>query len=88
MGILEDPDTGPYASRGQKRFSRRKGRAVKERRLTMDKNSVSIPAESVWDRVFQAVNASDEQSIVRFIRMVVANQPDLPVPEHVPCPAG
>ncbi len=54
----------------------------------MDKNSVSIPAESVWDRVFRAVNASDEQSIVRFIRMVVANQPDLPVPEHVPCPAG
>lgn len=53
----------------------------------MDKNNVSAPAGDAWDRAFRALDPSDEQTLVGFIRMVVAGRPDLPTADPVPCPA-
>jgi hypothetical protein len=46
---------------------------------------VSRPSD-LWDRVFRGLDFSDEQAVVRFIRMVVAGQPELPKKEQ-PCRA-
>lgn len=42
---------------------------------------VSRPSD-LWDRVFRGLDSFDEQAIVRFIRMVVAGQPELPKKEQ------
>ena len=41
----------------------------------------SLAANEVWDGVFHDLDSLDEQSIVDFIRMVVAGQPE-PCPEE------
>ena len=39
----------------------------------------------MWDRIFRSQKSYDEQTIVRFIRMVVAGEADQNVPGPRPC---
>ena len=45
----------------------------------------SLPADEVWDRIFRSLDSFDEQTIVRFIRMVVAGQPEPRPADSVTC---
>ncbi len=45
------------------------------------KEAISYPSD-LWDRVFRGLDSFDEQAIVRFIRMVVAGQPEPPKKEQ------
>ena len=52
----------------------------------MKNNSANAPYTSdTWERVFRSLGSPDEQTIVRFIRMVVAGQPELPGPDAAVC---
>lgn len=45
----------------------------------------TVPAADRWDRIFRSLRTYDEETVVRFIRMVVSGETDLPAPEPEPC---
>ena len=52
----------------------------------MKSSSTNAPYISdMWEHIFRSLGTPDEQAIVRFIRMVVAGQPELPGPDATAC---
>ena len=49
----------------------------------MEKEQVLSRPSELWDRVFRGLESFDEQAIVRFIRMVVAGQPEQPKEQQI-----
>lgn len=56
--------------------------------LIMYENDTIQTVNETWDRIFSSLNASDEATLVRFIRMVVAEQPEPDTAEHGLCSAA
>ena len=56
--------------------------------LIMYENDTIQTVNETWDRIFSSLNASDEATLVRFIRMVVAGQPEPDTAEHGLCSAA
>lgn len=54
----------------------------------MYENDTIQTVNETWDRIFSSLNASDEATLVRFIRMVVAEQPEPDTAEHGLCSAA
>ena len=52
------------------------------------KGALIMYVNETWDRIFSSLNASDEATLVRFIRMVVAGQPEPDTAEHGLCRAA
>ena len=51
----------------------------------MNTNELTKTTAEMWDRIFRSQKTCDEQAVVRFIRMVVAGQPEQSAPEPQAC---